>query len=280
VIDMTEENTNPESSEEKSKFKFHCTQCGWCCENRGPIPITFWDLQMWAKNGVLDNFMSYLKIYINNKGGYDLILAPLKFDPYQKLMEQQDKLMKEMAKQKAKESEEKDGKVDVELLDEEPEQETEPDIDEIRCPLFNMEKRECLVYQYRPLSCRSYPLEFDGEGFNVVDEDNCEGIGIGPMTKEELLEMRENAKLLFEQMGTMQISIPVLFNVIRQDPMVKQQIQTEILMEMMQQQQKAMESMDPEDKKKLDEILKRSQPGPEESEQSAPDDSELEKKEE
>jgi hypothetical protein len=154
--------------------------------------------------------------------------------------------------------------VDLEIAEEEPEEEKEPEIDEIRCPLFNLEKRECLVYEYRPLSCRTYPLEYDGEGFNVIDEDNCEGIGKGPMTKEELKEMRDNAKLAYKQMATMQISIPVLFNVIRQDPMVKRQMQTEIVMEMMQEQQKAMESMDPEDRKKLDEILKKNQPQPEE----------------
>lgn len=266
MVEEKKENTANEDvkSEDKSKFKFHCTQCGWCCENRGPIPITFWDLQMWAKKGVLDNFMAYLKINITSKGGYDLILSPLKFDPYKKLLEQQQELMKEMAKEKAKEAE-KDGKVDIELADEEPEEVKEPDIDEIRCPLFNLEKRECLVYEYRPLSCRTYPLEYDGEGFNVVDEDNCEGIGQGPMTKEELKEMRDNAKLTLDQMGTMKISIPVLFNVIRQDPLLKQQMQTEIFMEMMQQQQKAMESMDPEDRKKLDEILARSKPTPEDS---------------
>ena len=268
---MTEENKNSSSEEVKSqdtgksKFVFHCTQCGWCCENRGPIPITFWDLEMWAKNGVLDNFMAYLKINITSTGGYDLILAPLKFDPYKKLMEQQQKLMKEMAKQKAKEAAEKEGKVDLELAEEEPEEEKEPDIDEVRCPLFNLEKRECLVYEYRPLSCRTYPLEYDGEGFNIVDEDNCEGIGKEPMTKEELKEMRDNAKLAFNQMATMKISIPVLFNVIGKDPLLKQQIQQELIMEMMQQQQKAMESMDPEDKKKLDEILQKNQSPPEES---------------
>ena len=267
---MTEENKNSIPEEEKpqdtnkSKFVFHCTQCGWCCENRGPIPITFWDLEMWAKDGVLNNFIAHLKINITSTGGYDLILAPLKFDPYKKIMEQQQKLMKEMAKQKAKEAAEKDGKVDLELAEEEPEVEEEPDIDEIRCPLFNLEKRECLVYEYRPLSCRTYPLEYDGEGFNVVDEDNCEGIGKEPMTKEELKEMRDNAKLAYNQMGTMKISIPVLFNVIGKDPYLKQQIQQELIMEMMQQQQKAMESMDPEDKKKLDEILQKNQSSPEE----------------
>ena len=37
-------------------------------------------------------------------------------------------------------------------------------------------------------------------------------------------------------------------------------------MEMMQQQQKTMDKMDPEDKKKLDEILKRNQPTSDDSE--------------
>jgi len=265
---MAEEKNSPSNEdgklEEKSKFKFHCTQCGWCCENRGPIPITFWDLERWAKNGVLDNFISYLKIYITSTGGYDLILAPLKFDPYKKLLEQQQKLMKEMAKQRAKEAGEEGEKVDLELGEDILEGEKEPDIDEIRCPLFNLEKRECLVYEYRPLSCRTYPLEFNGDGFSVIDEENCEGIGQGPMTKEELKEMRDNAKLAYNQMATMKISIPVLFNVIGKDPLLKQQIQQELVMEMMQQQQKAMESMDPEDKKKLDEILQKNQSQPEE----------------
>ncbi|MBN2154917.1 MAG: YkgJ family cysteine cluster protein [Candidatus Lokiarchaeota archaeon] len=259
-----ESDTPTEKSAETKKFLFHCTQCGWCCENRGPIPITFWDLEMWAKNGVLDNFIPYLKIFRTESGGFDLILAPLKFDPYKKYVEKQQELLKKQLEQ----TEQKESETESSEKEEEEEEENttetdkvdqkEGDVDEKRCPLFNMEKRECLVYQFRPLSCRTYPLEFDGEGYNVVDEDNCEGIGQGPMTKEDLKEMRENAKRTYTEMKTMQISIPVLFNVIRQDSILRQQMQTEFWYEMYQEQLKAMESMDPEDKKKLDEILSRS----------------------
>lgn len=263
----TKTDVSTDENSGKSRFLFHCTQCGWCCENRGPIPITFWDLEMWAKNGVVDNFIPYLKIYRTMKGGYDLILSPLKFDVYKPYLEkQQEMYKKQMEKTESGENKKKSSNEDLEK--EEKKEPVEPHIDEKRCPLFNLEKRECLVYQYRPLSCRTYPLEYDGGGFNVIDEDKCEGIGQGPMTKEELAEMRDDAKLAFAQIKTMQISIPVLFNVIRQDLIFRQGMHTEFLFEMMQQQQKAMENMDPEDRKKLDEILSRNQP--KESEEEDP----------
>ena len=41
----------------KAKFNFKCARCDKCCLARGPIPITFWDLEMWARNGVVANFM-------------------------------------------------------------------------------------------------------------------------------------------------------------------------------------------------------------------------------
>ncbi|MFW9930479.1 MAG: hypothetical protein ACFFD1_13880, partial [Candidatus Thorarchaeota archaeon] len=31
----------------KAKFTFKCTRCDDCCLSRGPIPITFYDLEMW-----------------------------------------------------------------------------------------------------------------------------------------------------------------------------------------------------------------------------------------
>ena len=46
----------------KEKFVFNCTKCGNCCENRGPIPITFMDLQNWAKN-YLQHFSTFSVLY-------------------------------------------------------------------------------------------------------------------------------------------------------------------------------------------------------------------------
>ena len=151
-----------EEKETKTKFTFKCTRCDECCLARGPIPITFWDLELWAKNGVVANFMPYLDIYQKPDGGVDLVLKPLPPTP--------------------KEGEEETqkgpfGTVPIEeLLD-------------VKCPLYNKDDKKCLIYDNRPLSCRTYPLEFDGKNFIVVDAD-CPGIGESGMSKEELVKMR------------------------------------------------------------------------------------------
>ena len=59
--EQVEETTDekPDAEEPKTKFTFKCTRCDKCCLARGPIPITFWDLELWAKNGVVANFLPY-----------------------------------------------------------------------------------------------------------------------------------------------------------------------------------------------------------------------------
>ena len=79
-VEKEEESINASKSEEaisKSKFTFKCTQCDECCLARGPIPITIWDFELWAKNGVIANFLPYLDIYSKPDGGLDLILNPI-----------------------------------------------------------------------------------------------------------------------------------------------------------------------------------------------------------
>ncbi|MFX1374354.1 MAG: YkgJ family cysteine cluster protein [Promethearchaeota archaeon] len=225
-----EETEKQESQEEKpkAKFTFKCTRCDNCCSARGPIPITFWDLEMWARNGVIANFMPYLDIYNKPDGGIDLILKPLAPPP--------------------KEGEEEISKKDPfgmapieELLD-------------VKCPLYNKDDKKCLVYENRPLSCRTYPLEFDGKNYIVVDAD-CPGIGEEGMTPEELKEMRETAKIMHYELTRIRIALPVLNQLISQ----------KIMMDLMRQNMEAMSKMSEEDRAKLDEIFKKSDtPAPEE----------------
>jgi Fe-S-cluster containining protein len=217
-----EETVEKESKEEKpkAKFTFKCTRCDNCCSARGPIPITMWDLEMWARNGVVANFMPYLDIYQKPDGGIDLILKPLPPPP----------------KEGEEESSAKDpfGGVPIEqLLD-------------VKCPLYNKDDKKCLVYENRPLSCRTYPLEYDGKNFIVVDAD-CPGIGEEGMTKEELSEMRETAKIMHYELTRMRIALPVL----------NQMISQKIMMDLMRQNMEAMSKMSDEDRAKLDEIFKK-----------------------
>ena len=214
-----EKESEEKEKDVKTKFTFKCTRCDDCCLGRGPIPITFWDLELWARNGVVANFMPYLDIYQKPDGTADLILKPLA---------------------PSKESE-----------GENPPQdpfETTP-IDELleeKCPLYNKDDKKCLIYDNRPLSCRTYPLEFDGKNFIVVDAD-CPGIGEEGMTKEDLVEMRETAKTMHYELTRMRIALPVL----------NQIISSNFMKMLVKQQMEAMSKMSDEDKEKLDEIFKK-----------------------
>lgn len=222
--DEPEEKTKEEIPEEKpkAKFSFKCTRCDNCCAARGPIPITFWDLEMWARNGVVANFMPYLDIYSKPDGGVDLILKPLA-PPPKEGEEEEDKSVKDPF-----------GGVPIEeLLD-------------VKCPLYNKDDKKCLIYENRPLSCRTYPLEFDGKNFIVVDAD-CPGVGEEGMTKEELTEMRDTAKTMHYELTRMRIALPVLNQLISQ----------KIMMDLMRQNMEAMSKMSEEDRAKLDEIFKK-----------------------
>jgi Fe-S-cluster containining protein len=213
-----EEQDEPEKS--KAKFTFKCTRCDKCCLSRGPIPITLWDLETWARNGVVANFLPYLDVYSRPDGAFDLILKPLA--PQKK---DEEKSPSEPLK----------GSPIEELLEE-------------KCPLYNAEQKKCLIYENRPLSCRTYPLEFDGKNFTVVDVE-CPGLGQEGMTKDELKEMRETARTMNYELTRMRIALPVL----------NQIISNNFMRVLMQQQMEAMSKMTDEDKAKLDEIFKKNQ---------------------
>ncbi len=204
----------------KAKFTFKCTRCDNCCSARGPIPVTLWDLEMWARNGVVANFMPYLDIYNKPDGGIDLILKPLAPPP------------KEGEEEKTTKDPFATAPIE-ELLD-------------VKCPLYNKEDKKCLVYENRPLSCRTYPLEYDGKNFIVVDAD-CPGLGEEGMTTEELKEMREIARTMHYELTRMRIALPVLNQLISQ----------KIMMDLMRQNMEAMSKMSEDDRSKLDEIFKK-----------------------
>jgi len=222
-----ESETKTDAEEPKAKFTFKCTRSDKCCLTRGPIPITFWDLELWARNGVVSNFLPYLDIYNKPNGGIDLILKPLPPPP------------KEGEEEKPRDP---FGGIQIE------------DLLDVKCALYNKEKKECLVYDNRPLSCRTYPLEFDGKNFTVVDVD-CPGVGEEGMTKEDLKDMRDTAKQMFYELTRMRIALPVLSQLISQ----------KVMMDLMKQNMEAMSKMSDEDRSQLDDILKKGQePQPEE----------------
>ncbi len=213
--------SDEETQLKKQKFVFNCTKSGVCCVKRGPIPLVMNDLVMWAKNNVVANMMPYIKFIKTPQGALDLVLTRKDQDPYAFL----------------KQSEEKS--------------EDEKPID-LSCPLFNKETKECTVYDNRPLSCRTYPLEYDGEKYMVVNSDECEGIGNGEMTKEARMEMRELAKEMNHALTEMRICMPVL----------SQAFQPFVLQELMQAQQKFMEDLEkmpPEERERIEKQMMKDQ---------------------
>jgi Fe-S-cluster containining protein len=220
---QTEGKEKEKKQSKKSKFTFKCTRCDVCCLERGPIPITMWDLELWARNGVIANFLPYLEVYTRPNGTVDLLLKPM---PSEK-KEETEKSPEEALKQTPLDD----------LLNE-------------KCPLYNEEQEKCLVYENRPLSCRTYPLDYDGTHYSIVDVD-CPGIGQEGMTKEELKEMRDIAKQMNFELTRIRIALPVLNQIISRN----------VMMDLMRQNMEAMSKMSDEDRQKLEEIFKSAQGG-------------------
>ncbi|MHA1915976.1 MAG: YkgJ family cysteine cluster protein [Promethearchaeota archaeon] len=214
------ENEEEKKGEEepKAKFKFKCSRVDTCCMHMGPIPLTMWDLEMWARNNVVANFLPYIDIYQKPDGILELILKPLP---------------------PPKEADDKIPPTDPF---------TENPISELldaKCPMYNVDQKSCLVYSNRPLRCRNYPLEFDGQHFSV--DVDCPGVGNEGMNPEELKEMRTNAKTEFYELTRMRIATPIL----------NQIISNNFMKMLMKQQMEAMSKMTDEDRDKLDEIFKK-----------------------
>ncbi len=118
---------------------------------------------------------------------------------------------------------------------------------DLSCPFFNKEKKECTIYSNRPLSCRTYPLEFTGENFQIVDAEDpgleCEE----KMSKEALSRMKKLAKKMNRELIKMRISMPV----------ISQAMQPFIIQRLIETQQKMMEQMSPEEKKKFEEQFEK-----------------------
>ncbi|UCG90428.1 MAG: YkgJ family cysteine cluster protein [Candidatus Heimdallarchaeota archaeon] len=109
------------------------------------------------------------------------------------------------------------------------------------CTMFDKENRLCNIYHSMPLECKAFPLGFNGQNYFIKDK-SVTGLGHGTMTKERLIEDRDNARLDFEAKVETQMILPLLYSLFMQN--------------LLEQQQKVMEEMPEEKRKQLDELLK------------------------
>lgn len=63
----------------------------------------------------------------------------------------------------------------------------------VGCPMYDVENKLCNIYHSMPLYCRSFPLAYNGSSYFVKDRE-CQGIGQGTMTTDNLKAHREAAR--------------------------------------------------------------------------------------
>ena len=113
------------------------------------------------------------------------------------------------------------------------------------CSMFDQENRLCNIYHSMPLECKAFPLGYNGKSYLIKDK-TVPGLGQGTMTKERLIEDRDNARSDFEARVETQMMLPLLYSLFMQN--------------LLEEQQKAMDEMPEEKRQQLDELLKTKTP--------------------
>ncbi len=117
------------------------------------------------------------------------------------------------------------------------------DSEQTACIFFNEEANGCEIRYSRPLSCRAYPLEYNGEKYYLSSKD-CPGVGQGEVSKEALQEARNLADQAFRERGETYTALPAVYSI--------------IMTQMIRQSTEAMKNLSEEDRKKMDEMMSKS----------------------
>jgi len=113
------------------------------------------------------------------------------------------------------------------------------------CIFYNEETKSCGITYSKPISCRTYPLEYDGSKFYVSDK-NCPGVGKGEITKESLTDAKNLAQQEYnERMFTRHV-LPGFYSIIMNTIAIQNQM--------------AMRNLSDEDRAKLEELMSKAVP--------------------
>jgi len=139
------------------KFIFECQKTGRCCYIGDPIKIFDIDLARWWTDGTFGTVFPYLNLNMMTE-----TLVPTEV------------------------------KIEKTILLENEKKPNEREFNSV-CPLLNRETKECTIYSTRPITCKAFPLAYNGENF-VLRDLECPGIDKGTMTAEHLKQIRTAAK--------------------------------------------------------------------------------------
>jgi len=120
------------------------------------------------------------------------------------------------------------------------------DPEKLACSFYDEENKLCKINSFKPISCQTYPLEYDGKKFYVSDKD-CPGVGKGEKTKEALQEAKTLAERDYNERMYTRHLLPGIYTIIVNNVM----IQTEA----------AKRELSEEDRAKLEEIQTKMEEG-------------------
>jgi len=126
------------------------------------------------------------------------------------------------------------------------------------CSQYHRDDERCTLKESRPMSCRAYPLSFDGSRFRVVSRE-CPGIlDDGNMDHSALEEIREDARVLWKEIVESQKLLPIMEGLIMKN--------------VMEQSMKMWENLDSDQKDQLLGHLQNEDRDPSESKRDRSDD--------
>lgn len=114
--------------------------------------------------------------------------------------------------------------------------------EETACIFYHEETKACEIGYSKPISCRTYPLKYNGDKFYVSDRD-CPGVGKGEVTREALKEAKEKAEQDYVERSRTTGSLPALYSL--------------IMGQLMQQSAEAMQGLSEEDRQRIQEIMSK-----------------------
>ncbi len=113
------------------------------------------------------------------------------------------------------------------------------------CIFYDEESKSCGILYSKPISCRTYPLEYDGSKFYVSDK-NCPGVGKGEVSKEALKVARDLAEQEYSERIFTRHVLPGFYSVIMNTVAIQNQM--------------AMSKLSEEDRAKLEELMSKAVP--------------------
>jgi Fe-S-cluster containining protein len=108
------------------------------------------------------------------------------------------------------------------------------------CFFYNEKANGCEIRYSRPISCRTYPLEYNGEKFYLSSKE-CPGVGQGEVSKEALQESRNLAEQEYRERTETNASLPAIYSIIMTE-LIRQS--TEAMKKRSEEEKKSAENME------------------------------------